>query len=94
MAISLRNRINDHCRQCIYDPCSPGSWRQQVTLCSVKSCPLYDVRPKSTSTIPESVLVWYGVDSGSFYGPGSKSKATSHEKELTITKNQCPSFRA
>jgi len=58
---SLRSCVNQMCRGCIYDPCAPGTWRTQVTLCAVKSCPLYDIRPKTTSDIPASVLRWYGV---------------------------------
>jgi len=60
--MSLRKCINEKCRDCIYDSIVPGTWRQQVTLCSVKSCALYDVRPKSTRPIPESVLSYYRVD--------------------------------
>ena len=59
--MSLRKCINEKCRDCIYDSFAPGTWRQQVSLCSVKSCALYDVRPKSTRPIPESVLSYYGV---------------------------------
>lgn len=61
---SLREAIDRKCRDCVYDPCSPGSWRQQVTLCTVDLCPLHHVRPKTTSAIPESVLSWYGVETG------------------------------
>ena len=60
--MSLRKCINEKCRDCIYDSIVSGTWRQQVTLCSVKSCALYDVRPKSTRPIPESVLSYYRVD--------------------------------
>ena len=60
--MSLRKCINEKCRDCIYDSIVPGTWRQQVTLCSAKSCALYDVRPKSTRPIPESVLSYYGVN--------------------------------
>jgi hypothetical protein len=54
------------CKGCIYDPCSLGTWRQQVTLCSVKTCPLWHLRPKTDSAIPESVLRWYGVKLAEF----------------------------
>jgi hypothetical protein len=64
--MSLRRVINEKCKDCIYDAASSGTWRQQVALCSVKSCTLYDVRPKSTSPIPESILRWYGVDLAEF----------------------------
>ena len=60
--MSLRKAINQKCKDCTYDFASNGTWRQQVALCSVKSCALYDVRPKPTSPIPESTLRWYGVD--------------------------------
>jgi len=59
---SFRKRINQNCKDCIYDPYAPGTWRQQVTLCSVKSCAFHDVRPKTTSAIPKSVLSYYGVE--------------------------------
>jgi len=60
MAISLRKSINDKCKDCIYDEYGAGNWRQQVASCTVKSCPLYPVRPvskgksiKTTETAPE-----------------------------------------
>jgi hypothetical protein len=59
--MSLRKCIIKKCLDCIYDTSAPGTWRQQVFLCRVKSCALYDVRPKSTHPIPESVLSYYGV---------------------------------
>ena len=65
---SLRKAINDHCRQCIYDNLAAGTWKQQVTLCSVYSCALYDVRPQTTSTIPVSVLSYYGVNLAEYQG--------------------------
>ena len=56
---SLRKCVSDNCKTCIYDPKSTGTWRQQVTLCSVHKCELWDVRP-TTDTIPESVIDYYG----------------------------------
>jgi len=61
---SLRAAVDQHCKQCIADPRSPGSWRQQVPLCSVENCPLWHVRLKTTSAIPKSVLRWYGAENG------------------------------
>ncbi|MCH8248270.1 MAG: hypothetical protein IH913_01545 [Proteobacteria bacterium] len=58
---SLRKCIDDNCKNCIYDPKSAGTWRQQVALCSVTSCALYPVRPVTKAPIPESVLKYYGV---------------------------------
>lgn len=50
MAASLRQAINAKCKDCIYDPLSGlGNWRQQVSLCQIKSCPLWTVRPLSQS---------------------------------------------
>ena len=59
--LSLRNCVNEKCKSCIYDPKASGTWRQQVTLCSVTSCPLYLRRPVSKAPIPESVLDYYSV---------------------------------
>ena len=42
---SLRKAIDENCKECIYDPLAVGSWRKQVTLCTVNKCPLYPVRP-------------------------------------------------
>ena len=53
--------ITKHCFDCIYDPKAAGTNRQQVTLCSVYSCPLYPFRPTTKSLIPESVLDYYDV---------------------------------
>ncbi len=61
---SLRTAIDEKCRDCIYDPLAKGNWRQQVTLCSVYSCPLWEVRPVSSAPIPESVLRYYQVNVG------------------------------
>ena len=64
--MSLRKAVDQHCKDCIYDDHSKGNWRQQVTLCSVTNCALWPHRPKTRSTIPESVLRWYGVEKGDF----------------------------
>ena len=64
--MSLRKRVNEKCKDCIYDPTVPGTWRQQVALCTAKTCPLWRIRAKPTSPIPESTLRWYGVDLAEF----------------------------
>ena len=64
--MSLRKAINQNCKDCVYDEIATGTWRQQVTLCSVKSCALYDVRPKTTRPIPESVLSYYEVENDQY----------------------------
>lgn len=58
---SRRKAIDAHCKSCIYDTKQRGTWRQQVTLCSVTSCALYPVRPVTKAPISESVLKYYGV---------------------------------
>ena len=60
--MSLRKRIDQNCKDCIYDSSAHGTWRQQVFLCCMKSCPFWDIRAKPTSPIPASTLRWYGVD--------------------------------
>jgi hypothetical protein len=60
--MSLRKRVDEKCKDCSYDPTARGTWRQQVFLCSAKICPLWVVRAKPASPIPESTLRWYGVD--------------------------------
>lgn len=50
--MSLRAAINAKCKECIYDPLSGlGNWRQQVTGCTAKACPLWTVRPLSSGAI-------------------------------------------
>jgi len=58
---SLRKAIDQHCKCCIHDPQAAGTWRQQVTLCSVTGCALYPVRPFTESPIPDTTLDYYGV---------------------------------
>ena len=63
---SLRKCIDQNCKSCIYDPKTAGTWRQQVTLCSVTDCALYPVRPVTKSPIPENVLKYYGMTGSEF----------------------------
>lgn len=46
--MSLRKAIDMKCKDCIYDSCAPGTWRQQVENCWDEGCPLWLVRPKAT----------------------------------------------
>ena len=57
--MSLRRRINQNCRDCIYDEMAMGTWRQQMTLCTVNSCAFHEIRPKTTKPIPLTVLSYY-----------------------------------
>ena len=60
--MSLRRRINQNCKACTWDNRAKGTWRQQVTLCAIKSCPFHEVRPKTARAIPSSVLAYYGIN--------------------------------
>ena len=60
--MSFRQAINLKCIDCTYDNKAPGTWRQQITLCGAKNCPLYDARPKTSHPIPESTKRYYGVN--------------------------------
>jgi hypothetical protein len=60
--MSFRKAININCKDCGTDSLEPGTWLQQVTLCHIKTCPFYDVRPKTSSPIPISVLSYYQPD--------------------------------
>lgn len=49
--MSLRAAVNAKCKECIYDPIAGrGTWRQQVEACTSRSCPLFAVRPTSSSS--------------------------------------------
>lgn len=53
--MSYKSAVVAKCKECIYDPISGiGTWRQQVEACTSYSCPLFDYRPKSKSTDPNS----------------------------------------
>jgi hypothetical protein len=39
--------IRAMCKDCIYDPCSPGTWVQQAEACTSPECPLFTFRPRS-----------------------------------------------
>ena len=63
---SLRQAINDKCRSCVFDEANVVSWLVQVTQCSCKGCPLYEVRPVTKSPIAEGTLKEYGVTGAEF----------------------------
>jgi hypothetical protein len=44
--ISPRKAIAAHCKGCLYDKAAPGTWRQQVEECTIKTCELYEFRPQ------------------------------------------------
>lgn len=56
-AKSLRKSINEYCFECVYDPKSGlGTKREQVELCTVTKCPLYEVRPTPRRRVREEGL--------------------------------------
>lgn len=79
---SLRKAVDENCRSCTYDSSAPGSWLQQVTLCSVTSCALHPVRPTTKKPIPDSVLNFYGITGPEreFYGLKRGLKGRFSEK--------------
>lgn len=48
---SLKKCIEEKCKQCTYDHAAPGTWREQVELCTARTCPLWMVRPVTVATI-------------------------------------------
>ena len=42
--LPLRECVDAKCKECIYDPLSAGTWREQVAACTSGNCPLFDVR--------------------------------------------------
>jgi hypothetical protein len=46
---SRKEAIDNHCKECIYDPLESGTWREQVEHCTMKQCSLYEFRPRSRS---------------------------------------------
>lgn len=52
---SLRLAINEHCAGCIYDSNAPGTRLQQIEACTSKTCPLFNVRPRPTRCMAQSL---------------------------------------
>ena len=76
---SLRKAINQHCKSCTYDNLASGTWLQQVTLCGVTECALYEVRPKTAHPIPESVLSYYGIKTATSQPQDGDSVEAKHD---------------
>ena len=53
---SLRLAINKKCGECIFDFNAPGTRLQQIEACTSKTCPLYNVRPRPTGYIAQSLI--------------------------------------
>jgi len=48
---SLKQAIRAKCKDCTYDPLAGGTYLQQIEDCSVRACPLWEVRPMTVATI-------------------------------------------
>lgn len=62
--MSLRKAVNDKCKECIYDPRSPGTWLKQVEDCTSRLCPLYSVRPlqiENSTKMSQSQTISLGI---------------------------------
>lgn len=47
---SMRKAINNMCKACLYDSIGGnGTWRQQIDKCTSLDCPLFPLRPRSTT---------------------------------------------
>ena len=84
LIMSRSKAIEKKCKDCIYDDIAPGTWRQQITICPMCDCPLYEYRPKTDRPIPESVLEFYGIKKGTFEYRcfNSGNYKSSNEKSL------------
>ena len=48
---SLKKCIEAKCKDCTYDQSQPGTWREQTEMCTVRTCPLWVVRPMTVATV-------------------------------------------
>lgn len=64
---SMRQAINEKCKDCTYDSAEPGTWREQVGNCTIRSCSLWPLRPRSKSR--------NAVESAGFSGTAEESVA-------------------
>ena len=48
--VNRKQAIDAHCRDCIYDAQSIGTWRYQVEACTSLNCKLHQFRPLTKST--------------------------------------------
>lgn len=48
---SLKSAIKAYCISCTYDSTQSGTALAQIEACTVVSCKLYEVRPKTVATV-------------------------------------------
>ena len=63
---SLRLAINKKCGECIFDFNAPGTRLQQIEACTSKTCPLYNVRPRPTGYMAQSLIALESPELGHF----------------------------
>ena len=51
---SYKQCVENHCKDCVYDPTEPGSWRKQVSECGIIDCALWEVRPRTMAEIEKN----------------------------------------
>ncbi len=51
--MGFRAAVNAKCKDCIYDPCDTGTWRQQTDACTSTECGLWPVRPRSKAPVQD-----------------------------------------
>ena len=54
---SLRNALNDKCRDCIFDPGAVGRWREQTAAGESVNWALHEIRP-----VPRSCTAGGAID--------------------------------
>lgn len=65
--MSLRRAINEKCKECSFDQIGgTGTWRQQTAACTSKTCPLYNVRPRPTGYMAQSLIALESPELGHF----------------------------
>ena len=51
---SYKDAVEAKCRECIFDPDSSGTWREQVRDCTSPACPLYALRPQPIRVVRDA----------------------------------------
>ena len=56
--MSLRQAINDKCRQCAHDREAPGTWREQVAQCSVLAWAMERISSEDAAVSSREATWW------------------------------------
>jgi hypothetical protein len=81
---SLRKAIDAKCKECIYDPCQNGTWRQQVEACTSPSCPLFSVRPLPIANNSSNLVEKYGELAQNEHSPIPEHYSTNNELNIPL----------